>query len=98
MTTSKLKSNAALVKEISVSAIAGKNIGRVIGKSRIGKSPPLTVAEVVKAAVKVPAAAIPINPKKIVASNKKIFSMATSNRIKNIGRIKIVNAVSDKKT
>ena len=93
-----LASNAAPVKDISVSAIAGRKIGSVIGKSRIGNKPPLTVAEVVKAAVKVPAAANPISPKKIVAINNKKFSIGASNRIKNIGRIKIVSATSDKKT
>lgn len=98
MTTSELISNAPPVNEISVKAIAGKKIGSVIGKSKIGKRPPLTVAEVVNAAVNVPADAIPINPKKIVARSKKNFSTATSNRIKNIGKIKIVSAVSDKKT
>ena len=98
MITSELISNASPVNEISVKDIAGKKIGRVIGKSKIGKSPPLTVAEVVRAAVNVPAAAIPISPKKIVASSKKNLSTTTSNRIKNIGKIKIVNTVNDKKT
>jgi len=95
---SELVSNAAPVKDISVKAMAGKKIGSVIGKRRIGNKPPLTVAEVVKAAVKVPAAANPINPKKIVAINSKKFSVGASNRIKNIGKIKIDSATSDKKT
>ena len=98
MTIRELDSNAPPVKEISVRLIAGKKIGSVIGKSKIGKSPPLTVAEVVKAAVKVPAAAIPISPKKIVVNSRKIFSTTTSNKIKNIGKIKIVSAASDNKT
>ena len=98
MTIRELASNAAPVKDISVKLIEKRKIGRVIGKSKIGKSPPLTVAEVVSAAVNVPAAAIPISPRKIVAVSNKKFSTATSNRIKNIGRIKIVSADSERKT
>ena len=98
MTISELVSNAPPVNDSSVKVIAGKKIGNVIGKSRIGKSPPLTVAEVVIAAVNVPAAAIPISPSKIVKLSRRKLSTATSNRIKNIGRIKSVSIVSDKKT
>ena len=98
ITTSELISNASPANEISVRVIAGKKIGSVIGKSKIWNNPPLTVAEVVNAAVNVPAAASPISPIKIVVASKKIFSICAANRIKNVGRIKIVSAVSDKKT
>ena len=98
MTISKLVSIGSAVIEISVSLIAGKNIGNITGNNKIGKSPPLTVAEVVNAAINVPAADNPIVPSNNVDNSKKIFSTPTSNRIKNIGKIKIVSTASDKNT
>ncbi len=64
----------------AVNCIAGKNIGSVIGNSKIGNKPPFTDAEVVNAAVNVPAAAsvsnVPDMPADARAHFRKINSFA----------------------